>query len=408
MALPEQASFWTTKAPSAWPDAPAEMTVTTLAEIEACPRRWTLGAAEYPGLWTGRGYPPRVQLSTLAGTVVHLALEETAKGLAQAGCPSVQDSRAYQVLRELGGYTKVVNDCIDRVLERLASSPRTKHFLEFASRSLHGCVPELRTRTQTILCRVRLPQVGVSHTDGHTSKLRRSLALGVFPEIELRARRIGWKGKADLLVLSPRGCEITDFKTGEPDDGHRFQIQVYALLWSRDTDLNPDGRLADRLVLAYSSGDVEVPAPTAPELDAIENHIVARRDAACQAVSLHPPEVRPDPDHCRSCGVRQLCNEYWTVEAQRRLAEGVGDRRFADIEVMITERHGPSSWDAQVVVSGNAPAGKLAVLRTRGDVEFRIGDRIRVIDAAVTVDGEDMAQPVVITLGVLTETYAVV
>ncbi len=35
MALPEQASFWTTKAPSAWPDAPAEMTVTTLAEIEA-------------------------------------------------------------------------------------------------------------------------------------------------------------------------------------------------------------------------------------------------------------------------------------------------------------------------------------------------------------------------------------
>jgi hypothetical protein len=60
MARSEHEALWTSIGPAAWPDPPAEMTVTTLAEIEACPRRWTLGAAHYPALWTGRGYPPRV------------------------------------------------------------------------------------------------------------------------------------------------------------------------------------------------------------------------------------------------------------------------------------------------------------------------------------------------------------
>jgi hypothetical protein len=87
------------------------------------------------------------------------------------------------------------------------------------------------------------------------------------------------------------------------------------------------------------------------------------------------------------------------------MAEEDGDRRFADIEVTITGRHGPSSWDAQVELSRDAPAGKLALVRTVGDVELRIGDRVRVLDAAVTVDGEDEAQPVVITLGTLSEAY---
>ena len=84
----EQASPWTATLPSAWPNAPAEMTVTALAEIEACPRRWALGAAPYPDLWSGRGYPPRVQLSALAGTVVHRALEAITRELVRAGCPT--------------------------------------------------------------------------------------------------------------------------------------------------------------------------------------------------------------------------------------------------------------------------------------------------------------------------------
>lgn len=151
MATPERSSLWTANPPATWPDAPAEMTVTTLAEIEACPRQWALNAAEYAGLWAGRGYPPRVQLRALAGTVVHLVLERITMAFVRAGCPSVHDAAAPEVMRNLGGYSKVVNDCIDRVLERLATNPRTTSVIDYASRSLRAQVPDLRARADDVL-----------------------------------------------------------------------------------------------------------------------------------------------------------------------------------------------------------------------------------------------------------------
>jgi len=407
MATPKRVSWWTTDLPEAWPEVPAQMTVTTLAEIEACPYRWALGVAEYPGLWAGRGYPPRVHLSALAGTVVHLVLETITMEFVRAGCPSVQNATAPQVMKSLGGYTRVVDGCIDRVLQRLARSPRATKLLDFASRSLRAQIPDLRARAQTMLSHVQLPQVARGNARGRRPKSRGPLTAGVFPEIELRATQMSWRGKADLLVLSPDACEITDFKTGAQDEGHRFQIQVYALLWSRDNELNPDRRLADRLILRYPGRDVEVAAPTAPELDDLERHIVARRDAAHQAVSQRPPEARPDAERCRYCDIRQLCDTYWTAETQRLLAAQAGDRRFTDIHVTITGRHGPSSWDALIELSRDVPPGKRAVVRTSGEIQFRAGDRLRVLDVGVTVDSEDEAQPVVITLGTLSEVYSV-
>jgi len=43
MPVSEQRALWTTVAPATWPRPPADMTVSTLNEIEACPRRWALG-----------------------------------------------------------------------------------------------------------------------------------------------------------------------------------------------------------------------------------------------------------------------------------------------------------------------------------------------------------------------------
>lgn len=391
--------------PTAWPQAPAEMTFTTLGEIESCPRRWALGAAAYPELWEERGYPPRVHLVGLAGTVVHLALETITKELFRAGCPSVWDANAFQVMKGLGGYTSVVNTSIDRVLDRLAGNPRAARLLGIAGRSLRARVPELRTRTQTMLSRLRLPPVGLSRSRGKTVVERGPLPPGVFLEVALRATEIQWEGRADLLVLSPAACGITDFKTGVPDDAHEFQIRVYALLWSRDATLNPTRRRADRLVLAYENGEVEVAAPSEVELAVIETGLVARSAAARKAVSQSPPEARPRAEHCSHCGVRQLCSDYWTAEVQREIAVDAGDGRFADIELTITGRHGPSSWDASVQLSRSLSTGRPAVLRASESCELHVGDRLRVLDAMI-VDGEEQAA--VITLGALSEAYMVV
>jgi hypothetical protein len=400
----ESSALWSSTPPASWPGPPAEMTVTTLGEIDACPRRWALSAAEYGGLWGGRGYPPRVQVSALAGTVVHLVLETITRQLVRARCYSVEDPKATLVLKELGGYTKVVHECMDRVLARFAENPRALTLLENAGRTLRGQVAELRVRIQSFLARMRLPRSIPNASEGIGPKRRGPLRAGAFPELELRAPRIGWKGKADLLVISDEVCEITDFKTGAPDEVHKFQVQVYALLWSLDEELNPNRRLVHRLVLAYDGGDVEVPAPTASQLAELEHQLITRREAAKAALSARPPEARPSAENCRYCSVRQLCEKYWVPETQRAMVVGA-DLGFSDVELKIIGRHGPSSWDAVIVLSRTIAAGKPALLRATRSMELRTGDHLRVLDAAVAVDLEDHDKPAIITLSMFSEIY---
>src|SRR5262245_47411159 len=129
------------------------MSVSTHGEIDKCPRRWALSAAEYPDLWDGRGYPPRLHVAALAGTIVHLALDFITKQLTRAGVGSLNDPSATQVLRELGGYTRVVEDCVERILRRFSDNPRALPLMDHAQRTLHGQVPALRARVQSMLAR---------------------------------------------------------------------------------------------------------------------------------------------------------------------------------------------------------------------------------------------------------------
>ncbi len=393
MGLNSDACLWTACPPQAWPDVPAQMTVTTLAAIETCPRQWALRTASYPELWSGRGYPPRAHLATLSGSVVHLALESITKALIGAGCHSLLDPTAFQVLKDLGGITKVLDDSIERSLQHLGSSPRAKHLVEPAGRALRGRLSELRTRVQTALCRRRLPSAPVTtQPRSHTPTSRRPMSLGVFAEVDLIAQEIGWRGRADLLVVTPDCCEITDFKTGAPDEKHAFQLCVYALLWNRDPVANPTKRRADRLVISYSGSDTEAPAPTFDELDSLAEQLIERSNSARQAVSQHPPPAKPCRDSCRNCDVRHMCTAYWTDETLKRMAHTVDHRRDVDIEVIITGRHGPASWDATLEHSALAARGGALLLRTTSPRSLLAsGQRVRVLSVSISAPDEDYA-----------------
>ncbi len=399
---------WTVVAPATWPAAPADMSVSSHAEIEECPRRWALAAAEYPELWGGRGYPPRLQVAALAGSVVHLALEIITKQLTRAGAPSQDHPLATQVLKELGGYTNIVQDCVERILRRFADNPRAVPLMEHAQRTLRGQVPTLRTRVQAMLARLHLPTgtagvAAASATSASQPPRRVPLTNGTYPEVELRATSIGWKGKADLLVLADDACEITDFKTGAADEAHKFQVRVYAVLWRLDDELNPAGRVVDRLVLAYDNHDVDVPPPSAREIDALGQELLARRRAAEAALAARPPAARPSAETCRYCSVRHLCDAYWAGAAQAVSDDG----QFGDAELRIVRQHGTMSWDAVVVRARDLPAKTPALLRLQQPTEFKPGTRVRVLDGAFARDPEDAAAPVIVTLGAFSEKYRV-
>ena len=409
MATPGIRSPSAAKAPTIWPSAPADMTVTAYEEIETCPRRWALSAADYPDLWNGRGYPPKLQVHAVRGSAIHLAVEMITKQLILAGCLSVRDPRAARVLKDLGGYTKIVSDCIQRVLKRFAENPRGVRLLDNVERSLRGQTSDLRMRVQSILARLRLPpfpQVQEQDRTGAASKVRRPLTIGAYPEIELRASRIRWKGKADLLVITNDDCEITDFKTGAPDEAHRFQIQVYALLWSLDDEINPTHRAASRLVLAYPSADVEVGMLSQEQLHGFEKDLLERRKRADAALAMRPPEARPTPENCRYCGVRHLCDAYWARGSQSEDRPSV-EVRFSDTEVRIVRRHGPMSFDAVLEPSGGGVAGKSALVRVQESVELQPGKRFRILDAGIAVDPDDSTRRAIVTLTMFSEIFAV-
>jgi len=408
-------AHWRVLTPPTWPAPPPEMSVSMHAAIDECPRRWALSAAEYPDIWSGRGYPPKLQAAALAGSVVHLALEIITKQLTCAGVPSLNDPSATQVLKELGGYTRVVEDCVERILKRFSDNPRALPLMEHAQRTLRGQVPTLRARVQSMLARLRLPK-GASPTPTTSAvktagpPTRSPLANGTYPEVEVRAKSIGWRGKIDLLVLGDDACEITDFKTGVPDEHHKFQVRVYALLWSRDADVNPDRRRADRLVLAYEHGDVEVEAPSDADLDQLERHLTAQTAAALVSLSQKPPEAKPHPQQCPSCDVRHLCTEYWTRETQHLMGTALRERHIADATLAITGAHGPSSWDGLIVSGAIAKKGQRVLLRADGrSLALLPSQVVRVLSAHVsgTPEDDDSESVLIFTLVATSEVFLV-
>ncbi len=383
---------------------PAGPTYSTLKEIEKCPRRWALAAASYPSIWDGRGYPPRLQLKALAGTIVHAALETVTKELVWAGCPSVQDASAVEVLQRLGGLSQVVSKAIDQLASRNAKNPRAGKLIDYFIRSLRAQAPQLRGRVQTMLARRVLmsrPRQGNSVNSRHD---RGPLGVGVHCELELRVPRLAWKGRADLLALAVETCEITDFKTGEPSDDHILQLQIYALLWNQDEVLNPTGRLATHLILAHPQGDTAVPVPTVDAIAMLEAQLATRGATARHAISNHPPEAKPSSQQCRFCSVRHLCETFWQPEIQKRIGNETPDepKSFIDTEVTVKQRHGPKSWDVVIVTDG----GK-GLLRTNGDLDLLPGQRLRILDAALAAEDKESAGIRCLTIGMFSEVYVV-
>ncbi len=407
-------SSWQAFRPSSWPAAPPWMSYSTLSDLETCPRRWALSAAEYQNVWEGSGYPRPLQSAALEGTVVHLSLRKIMRALVKRGCPSLSDENAISTLRELGGYTMIVLSSLERALQLYEGNPRATPVLDGMRRRLSARVPELRLRIQRLLTRISLTerQVGELQTAvNHPGVESRSMLLqGAYAEVEIRADEMGWRGSADLLTLSSTGCEIRDFKTGTPKQEHELQVRTYALLWARDSDLNPSGKLADKLVLSYDDGDTQVPAPDEGEINNLEGELRRRTAEALASLQADPPEARPNPQNCEFCHVRHLCEEYWHLHARQQGSYESAKSRFCDVQVRLTGQHGPSSWDGVIESGPDLKVGGSILLRTTNlQFELHPSQRIRLLNVHIRVPPEESIeeqQPTfVATMGANSEAF---
>jgi hypothetical protein len=357
----------------------------------------------------------KLERANLAGQIVHLALELITKELARADCTSVRDPLFPSVLKQMGGFTEIINKCTALVIDKYKDNPRVVRSCVTLASLMKDQESELRERVQILTSRLLLQPR--QHKEPHAQSTKNLVALGngLYSEVKLQPDKMDWVGYADLLSLSNTTCEIVDFKSGERNVDHEFQICVYSLLWSRDTKINPHGRLINKLTLSYPSGEVEVKPLSPSELDQLEGKLMKRTQSAIQSLHEFPPRAKPSFENCRYCGVRQLCDTYWRQDTQQQLSrERAGKMpatqdHFHDFEVEVKARRGISTWDALVRVSGRLASGTRVLVGTpKSDPVLEnilaVGNLVRILRARL-LKHDDAGMFPLISLGGSSEAF---
>lgn len=365
-----------------WPPPPTMYSYSSIADIRQCPRRWSLRNAAYPDIWNGYGYPPRPGYGTLRGLVLHRAMELLAQ--AASGLSGGEDLRA-PAIQQCGGYTQLLRTALKDVWASLQRNPRIAPALANWQLRIEQDIGEFRQLLQKLVAQTPLPPS--AHTPGTAAHTRGQVVLGngVYQEIAVASPSLRLKGKIDLLVVSDQGDIIIDFKTGEPDAGHRTQLEFYALMWSEDAR-NGKGAIP-RLKLVYPDHETDWEAPDAEVLEGAVSSVAAAVAECDDLLSVGPPPARPSPENCRYCDVRQLCDDYWATGVWERHQPFLPGEAF-DLDVEITEAFSAKSFGftANMVVPPSTRTGTR--LQTTGRVKLSVGDRVRLMGVRIHNDDD--------------------
>ena len=365
----EISAVFTTVTPTHWQAPPEWMNFHYLVRAEQCPRSAALRHAKYSQLWNRRGYPDKPSLGALSGMVMHRAIARIVGALADSGIGSFEDPRSVAILKSLGGYSKVIAESVTDVFQSLGGNPRFELVRSSSLLRLNNRLPAIREQVQLQLSRLKwkLQPPPVDSTEDLESDAvagdRLPLEQGTHFEVELRHPGIKWRGFADLIELHDDFCIIEDFKSGEPSDDHLLQLQIYALLWSHDEELNPAKTAADKLVICYPNGDRIVPYDKKSG-SKLALELQARTKAVRKAVSGHESPANLDAERCPQCDVRHLCSDYWTVNRPPSAGGKSGERfEIDDIQLTLRSRKGQNAWLAECQLSNHLPIGSTVLLR---------------------------------------------
>jgi len=360
-----------------------------------------LSRADYGELWGGRGYPPRPAFAAFVGTVVHRCLELLLTAFHDRGCPSITDPVAVEVIRGLGGYSRLVESVVKEELATLKGNPRAVDLEQDFARQLAKDGPRIRQLVQMAISRAQFVPVGDNSEIGSEGPDGTGITRGSHTEVELRDGDLRVMGRADLITLGESGCTITDYKTGEPSEGHADQIRLYGLLWNRDQRVNPDQIPIASLLVAYATHDESVEVPSEAELATLAAQITSRIEATEEELDLRPPPARPDPEICRFCDVRHLCDDYWTtVPSTLAVGQSESAAGFVDCGGEIAERNGPKSWVLRLDGEPNS-----ALLRTTDERPgFSVGDHVRLLGVVETIEADGTPQ-LVLTMTQFSESF---
>ena len=402
--------FWYCKDPVQRAGPPLMMSYSTLVEIEQCPRRWSLRNSQYDFPEWHKGYPPKPSIAAAIGSIIHSTVENTVDFMQSRGISSSRDPGFVMMLRELGGWGKCVKDEVNRWLDKNASNPRFHRSKQRFVNEIETSKNQIQTKVKEIVNRLEIvggykppKRSEVKEVKISSRPERKPLVNGSHAEKELISKSRKWKGYVDLIDVRSAGCKIIDFKTGDRKKEHRHQLHVYDLLWEEDSELNPDGKTVETMMLSYPDGSEEISPLEGTDRSDFSEALSLRTETAITHVSETSPVARTNYENCRFCDVRHLCSEYWQ-QAEHFDAENQclseSQKTFSDVEVEIVAKSGPSSWE--VIIKSASTQGMVgpAKLKIESDAaDIAIGDRVRVLSACVQMTGDQTRDMLVVAGG---------
>jgi hypothetical protein len=387
--------LWSVSAPALRAGAPEWMSFHFFVEAERCPRAAMLKSSSYPTLWEGRGYPKRLNAAALTGLVIHAATEIIVKAFINAGVTSMSDPKTMDCLRDLGGYLAVLSRTLEVVVASESGNPRFQRTKAAVTKTLKMQLPRMRESVQQVLVSRAWKLSGSSNRGNsmpgtNISRVRYPLPDGSHFEVDLFDRSMMWRGRADLVTVTPSGCGVVDWKTGNQVEEHHRQMQVYALLWDGDRELNPSRLPIESLTLSYGGLCVQVDVPRGDQLIASRRLLSAKTTNIRTEFEMEPVPARPSDDNCRFCQVKLLCDGFWAwSDSSVREKDG-----FNDLELTLIRLESESSWIAGCNLTSVA-SKRVLLKKSQCDeglwMALRPGLKLRMSDAMVTFRevGED-------------------
>lgn len=386
-------TFWRVIQPDGWPPPPDRLSYSSASEIEACARRWALLHSDYSSSIGVDRYPARPRRATLLGQLAHESLQAIADELRAHGCSGPADPKVVAALRELGGISAVLDTQARKLLDSLSGNPRAEPILDRMRFDIERSLPSLRQLIQGVLQRVFGISPGLDEElpTGRSVTTQQPLGIGFHTEVRLAPQNPRWIGWADAIKLLPDSCELLDYKSGEENPNHRRQIQLYALLWARDTAINPERRLATHLTIVYADKIQAVPPPEENDLDKLEAELNEQSQAIARTLESKPPTASVSPDNCRYCDMKHLCDDFWAKGGQELVRDD--GNRLRSIQVRIRRSLGLRSWAAQVEMDSYLDSGTEVVIMSADSVDMTEREAFRLID--VLVEEEQNETPVI-------------
>ena len=331
--------------PTALAGPPQFYSPTALASLRKCPLQWQM---KYSAWGDSPRHPGTPNKKRIAGSVIHDLLEAMFRHLGRAGRPP-RGSEAFRAAMRSLDVGQVLRGLIDRAENDWSNHPRTK------GSPLSLDAGDIRKRAFHTFRASYRPSTAKSNP---TRTQTAGMPLG--SEVPVEDEELRLRGRVDLA----RPAELVEFKTGAPSPDHERQLELYALVWSRQRGVFP------KLTLVYPGESRSWPTD-ADRLEGVRQTLaddVAEFDAALQQEApAHPG------DHCRYCPVRSFCDPYWEEPLP-------GDRQFIVAEA-------PS---AHAIGDGDELIGlHSAHVASSGKVE--IGDRVRLL--GVQSNGDELILP---------------